>query len=391
MTSLLDLRPQTAVDTSATILLVDDEEAILDGLRRQLRKKFTVHTAGSGAAGLELLATEPITVVVSDMRMPQMDGATFLAKVRAQHPNVIRILLTGQADTQSAISAVNEGQIYRFLTKPCPPEVLLEEIGSAVELNRLIAAEKELLGSTLRRTVEALIATLSLAQPLAFARAVRVQRVVTELAQALELDEPWEVEVTAMLAHLGAVTLPPTVLTKLDAGRPLNEEEREMEARIPQLSRDLVAAIPRLEVVAESIGWQRARFDGAGSRPGVPAGEELPLAARMLRLAADFETGMSLRPSVQGTLSALQADAGAYDPRLLQALIGCHEDAEPEAPPRNVDVADLAEGMIIFDDVFTTEGVLLVGRGTIVTEALIYRLENYADQGRVTASIRVTD
>lgn len=390
MTSLLDLRPQTAVDTASPILLVDDEEAILDGLRRQLRKKFTVHTASSGAAALEVLAAEPIAVVVSDMRMPQMDGATFLAKVRAQYPNVVRILLTGQADTQAAISAVNEGQIYRFLTKPCPPEVLLEEIGSAVELNRLVAAEKELLGSTLRRTVEALIATLSLAQPLAFARAVRVQRVVTELAQALQLEEPWEVEVTAMLAHLGAVTLPPTILAKLDAGRPLDEDEREMEARVPQLSRDLVAAIPRLEVVAQSIGWQRARYDGQGSAPGVPAGEELPLAARMLRLAADFETGTSQRPAVSATISALRADAGAYDPRLLEALVGCHEDADAEEPPRDVDVMDLEEGLIVFDDVLTTEGVLLIGRGTVVTEALIHRLENYADQGRVTASIRVT-
>jgi response regulator RpfG family c-di-GMP phosphodiesterase len=390
MTSLLDLRPQAAVDTTAPILLVDDEEAILDGLRRQLRKKFTVHTASSGAAALEVLAAEPIAVVVSDMRMPQMDGATFLAKVRAQYPNVVRILLTGQADTQAAISAVNEGQIYRFLTKPCPPEVLLEEIGSAVELNRLVAAEKELLGSTLRRTVEALIATLSLAQPLAFARAVRVQRVVTELAQALQLEEPWEVEVTAMLAHLGAVTLPPTVLAKLDAGHPLDEDEREMEARVPQLSRDLVAAIPRLEVVAQSIGWQRARYDGKGSGSGVPAGDELPLAARMLRLAADFETGTSQRPSIQATLNALRADAGAYDPGLLEALVGCHDAADADEPPRDVDVMDLEEGLVVFDDILTTDGVLLIGRGAVVTEALIYRLENYADQGRVSNSIRVT-
>jgi response regulator RpfG family c-di-GMP phosphodiesterase len=390
MTSLLDLRPQMAVDTTSPILLVDDEEAILDGLRRQLRKKFTVHTAGGGAAALELLAVEPIAVVVSDMRMPHMDGATFLAKVRDQYPNVVRILLTGQADTQSAIAAVNEGQIYRFLTKPCPPEVLLDEISSAVELNRLVAAEKELLGSTLRRTVEALIATLSLAQPLAFARAVRVQKVVTELAQVLELEEPWEVEVTAMLAHLGAVTLPPTVLTKLNAGRPLDEDERDMEARIPQLSRDLVAAIPRLEVVADSIGWQRARFDGTGSPHGVPAGDELPLAARMLRLAADFEAGRSQRPSVHATISALRADAGAYDPGLLEALVSCHSGGETELPPRDVDVLDLEEGMVVFDDVLTTEGVLLIGRGTVVSESLIQRLENYAAQGRVSASIRVT-
>jgi DNA-binding NtrC family response regulator len=166
----------------------------------------------------------PVAVVVSDMRMPQMDGATLLSRIRRLYPEVVRILLTGQTDTHAAIKAVNEGQIYRFLTKPCPPDVLLDEIGSAVELNRLATAEKELLGTTLRRTVEALTATLSLAQPAAFGRAVRITRTVTELAEALQIKEPWALEVTAMLAHLGAVTLPANVLAKLDSGRPLTDE-----------------------------------------------------------------------------------------------------------------------------------------------------------------------
>jgi response regulator RpfG family c-di-GMP phosphodiesterase len=371
------------------ILLVDDEIAILDGLRRQLRRSFTVHTANSGADALELLESEPVAVVVSDMRMPQMDGATFLSRVRSLYPDVVRILLTGQTDTQAAIAAVNEGQIYRFLTKPCPPEVLLEGIGSAVELNRLVTAEKELLRSTLRRTVEALIATLSLAQPAAFGRAVRVTRTVTELAEALEIAEPWDLEVTAMLSHLGAVTLPPNVLAKLDAGRPLTEDEAEMVNRIPAISRDLVATIPRLEEVAEAIGCHRARYDGDGSGVGVPRGDDLPLAARILRLAVDFDTGMSQRPSVQATISALRADPGAYDPRILAALVDCHDAPDTQGPPRDVDVHDLEPGMVVFDDVHTTDGVLLISRGTEVTDPLILRLENYAQQKRVERWIRV--
>jgi response regulator RpfG family c-di-GMP phosphodiesterase len=389
MTSLTDLRP-SSVEPAASVLLVDDEPAILDGLRRQLRKKFIVHTAPGGAAALDLLATEPIAVVVSDMRMPQMDGATFLAKVRALYPDVVRILLTGQADTQAAINAVNQGQIYRFLTKPCPPEVLLDEIGSAAELNRLMTAEKQLLGSTLRRTVETLTATLSLAQPLAFARAVRVTRVVTELAQALELEEPWEVEVAAMLGHVGAVTLPPNVLEKMDAGRPLDEDERAMATRVPLVSRDLVAAIPRLEGVAEAIGWQRARFDGKGSARSVPVGDELPLAARMLRIAVDFEAGLSQRPAVEDTINALRADAGAYDPRILDALVRCHAVSSDAAPPRQVGLKELEPDMVMFDDVLTVDGVLLIGRGNVVTESLMQRLENFANQGRVNGPFRVT-
>ena len=388
MSSFPGLSPRTVTE-APPILLVDDEVAILDGLRRQLRKKFTVHTATGGAEALQLLRSEPVMVVVSDMRMPQMDGATFLAEVRSRYPDVVRILLTGQADTQSAITAVNQGQIYRFLTKPCPPDVLLGEIGSAVEINRLVTAEKELLGTTLRRTVEALTSTLSLAQPAAFARAVRVTRTVTELAEQLQIDEPWEVEITAMLAHLGAVTLPPKLLEKLDGGRPLDEDERAMERRVPAVSRDLVAAIPRLESVAEAIGWQRARYDGVGSALGVPSGQDLPVAARILRVAADFDAGTSQRPSVRDTIRALQADAGAYDPAVLDALARSHAVTESEMPPRNLRLEDLAPGMVVFDDVLTADDVLLIGRGTVVTEPLIQRLENYARQGRVSDCIRV--
>jgi response regulator RpfG family c-di-GMP phosphodiesterase len=381
--------PSRAGADAPPILLVDDEVAILDGLRRQLRKKFTVHTANSGTEALELLKSEPVAVVVSDMRMPQMDGATFLARVRPLYPNVVRILLTGQADTQAAISAVNEGQIYRFLTKPCPPDVLLEEITNGVELNRLMTAEKELLRTTLRRTVEALIDTLSLAQPAAFGRAVRVTRTVTELAEALNVEESWDLEVTAMLSHLGAVTLPPDVLRKLDSGRPLNEEEAEMADRVPEVSRKLVAAIPRLEHVADAIGWHRARYDGTRSAPAVPRGADLPLAARVLRVAADFDAGTSQRPSVQATIDAMRGDAGAYDPRVLEVLGDLHSVPEMQGAPREIDINDLEPGMVIFDDVLTTEDILLISRGTEVTEPLILRLENYVSQGRVGRRLRV--
>jgi response regulator RpfG family c-di-GMP phosphodiesterase len=369
---------------AAPILLVDDEIAILDGLRRQLRKKFVVHIAHSGAEALEILKTEPVTVVVSDMRMPQMNGATLLSQVRSRYPDVVRILLTGQADTQSAIAAVNEGQIYRFLTKPCPPDVLLDELSSAVELNRLLTVEKELLKTTLRRTVEALMATLSLAQPVAFGRAVRVARIVTELAEALTIDEPWELEVAAMLSHLGDVTLPANVLEKLDGGRPLTDEETEMVARVPEVSRKLVAAIPRLEGVAEAIGLQRARYDGKTSVPDVPRGLDLPLAARMLRVAVDFDSGVSQRPAVQDTLDVLAADAGAYDPRILEALLNSFGgETEMQGTPRDIDIDDLEPGMVIFDDILTSDGVMLISRGTEVTDPLILRLENYISQDRV--------
>jgi response regulator RpfG family c-di-GMP phosphodiesterase len=389
MTTATFVQPRRAVELPS-VLLVDDEVAILDGLRRQLRRKFTVHTATGGAEALELLESRRVTAVVSDMRMPQMDGATFLSRVRALYPDVVRVLLTGQTDTQAAIQAVNQGQIYRFLTKPCLPDVLMDEITNAVELNRLVTAEKELLSSTLRRTVEALTTTLSLAQPAAFGRAERVARTVTELAAALQVEESWELEVAAMLAHLGSVTLPPNVLAKLDAGRPLTSEESDMVERVPITSHELVASIPRLEGVAEAIRCYPTRYDGKGALLGAPIGDDLPLAARILRVAIDFDAGRAQRPSVQATISVLKADPGAYDPHVIDALVQCHAATDSSAP-HEMDVEELETGMVIFDDVFTMDGVLLMSRGTVVTEPLIRRLENYAGQGRVRRRILVQE
>jgi CheY-like chemotaxis protein len=258
--------PDGAVPAGPPILLVDDEVAILDGLRRQLRRKVTVHTATGGAEALRLLESESVTVVVSDMRMPGMDGATLLSLILRQHPEIVRILLTGQADDRATIAAVSEGRIFRFLTKPCPPEVLIAELDSAIALHRLVTADKELLPTMLRGSVESLTATLPRSQPALLAPVVRIHRIVSELAQALEADDPSEIELTSMLAHLGAVTLPPTVLAKLEAGRPLNEHERAMDGRVIGLSRDLLAAIP---------GWSTSPRASAYSGP-VTTARDLP-------------------------------------------------------------------------------------------------------------------
>jgi response regulator RpfG family c-di-GMP phosphodiesterase len=376
-------------DTGPAILLVDDEQAILDGLRRQLRKGFSVSTATSGAAGLEVLESQSFAVVVSDMRMPGMDGAAFLAQVRARYPDTVRLLLTGQADTQSAIAAINEGQIYRFLTKPCPPDLLLSALDSAVGLHRLVTAEKELLEKTLRSTVQTLTSTLSLAHPQAFARAVRITRTVTDLAAALEVERPWEVEITAMLSHLGAVSLPPGVLDKLDRGLPMTEDEQAMADRVPAASQELVGAIPRLESVGRAIGLHRSRYDGQGTEPGAPVGDELPIEARILRAAVDFDVAMARRPEPRDAVARLAADAGAYDPTVLDALVRCLAVEKAAAPPVEVSLDKLKTGMVLADDVLTDRGVMLVGRGATVTEALLERLENFRRQDAISGPVLV--
>jgi CheY-like chemotaxis protein len=228
------------------ILCVDDEPRVLEGLVLNLRRQYRVSTATNGLKGLEIIdGDDPPAVVVSDMRMPEMDGAAFLSRVKDRSPDTVRILLTGQADLDSAIAAVNHGQVFRFLTKPCSPQSFLAAIQAASDQHRLITAERELLEKTLRGSIKALTEILSLSNPLAFGRAMRLKKHAADLVAGLGVPLSWQVEVAVMLSQIGCVTLPAATNEKLYYGRPLNSDETELTQRVPALSLQLLESIPR--------------------------------------------------------------------------------------------------------------------------------------------------
>jgi CheY-like chemotaxis protein len=123
------------------VLFVDDEPHVLAAIQDSLRRRFQVVTAGSGVEGLDVLRSSPaFAVIVSDFRMPEMNGAEFLASARRLAPHIPRVMLTGQATVENAIAAVNEGNIYKLLTKPCSPPDLIDSLDAAVEYGRTLVA-----------------------------------------------------------------------------------------------------------------------------------------------------------------------------------------------------------------------------------------------------------
>lgn len=389
MTSYAMTRPAPQLPR---VLLVDDEVAILDGLRRQLRRSFSISTAAGGTAALETIQEEgPFAAIVSDMRMPGMDGAALLAEVRERAPDTTRLLLTGQADTESAIAAINEGQIFRFLTKPCPADALMSALVEAVELNRLVTAERDVLERTLRGAVESLVEVLSLANPKAFSRAVRVSQLVTAIAEQIGAQTDWQLEVAGMLAQIGTVTLPTAVLDKMDEGVALADDEVEMVAAVPKVSEQLLAHIPRMDGVAAAIGQQRLRYDGADRRIHDPVGGDIPLVARILRLAVDFDALRGQHVPALTAIARLRKDSGAYDPDMLDAWERCHSAGSAAADvPIIVDFEDLQPGMVLIEDILSGKGVVLIGRGSTVTDALLQRLRNHVGQSGLSGSIVVS-
>ena len=359
------------------ILCVDDDSNLLDGLARTLRGHYKVETSVSGVAALEHLKTvEAYAIVVSDQRMPQMDGVTFLSHIRAQAPGTIRVLLTGQADMESAIAAVNEGNIFRFLTKPCATAVLLKALGACMEQHRLIASEKILLEQTLRGSIKALIDILSLANPVAFGRATRVRRSVEQLMTHFEINERWPVEVAAMLSQIGCVTLPPATLEKFYKSQIMSAAEQEMIERMPAFIDKCLANIPRIDPVREILRLYPRSFGHRDDGAGAPLNSGLPWGARALKIALDLDSPESGENRATAPFAILRGRSGSYDSVILEALAHLRGDSQ-DIRMVECQIRELAIGMVFGEDLKSPTGVLLVARGQEVTAGLLERLRNF--------------
>lgn len=355
------------------VLCVDDEPKVLDGLLLNLRRHYRVSTASSGALGLEIVrGTDPPAIVVSDMRMPGMDGASFLSQVREHSPDIIRLLLTGQSDLESAIAAVNQGQIFRFLTKPCSSQSFLAAISAAAEQYRLVTAEKELLEKTLRGSVKALTEVLSLANPLIFGRATRLKQHASELVVGMGVPFSWQLEVAVMLSQIGCIVLSAENNEKLYHGKPLTPVEAESTQCVPKISMQLLESIPRLELVCAILEAQEYSFDGSGSPLDAPTGESIPLGARVLKLVSDYDFLEAGGASPTTAINTLQGRKGRYDPKLLKVLARVKNKAAPGIT--QIKLADLEAGMLLVQDVMSTAGAVLVPRGHEVSSAILSRL-----------------
>ena len=356
------------------ILCVDDEPKVLGGLERSLGFDFDVHVASSGPEGLEILADEgPFAVIVSDMRMPEMDGATFLQEARSRYPDTTRVLLTGYSDVQAAIRAVNEGQIFRFLAKPCAPDLLRSSIQNAAEQYRLINAERELLEKTVAGSVRALIELLELVSPVAFGQTTRIRQLVMHVAEALNIDERWQYETAANLSQVGCIALSQSVVERGFAGQPMADEDARLFARHPSLAASLIDGIPRLEVVASIVARQAEDFPGGDVATAEPA----VLGGIILRGAREFDRWVSSGKSAASAISRLRQSSANYPSALVDALETAPR-IEAATMVRSIQVDQLVVGMTLVEALSDTGGVLLAAAGHEVTPISMARLRNIA-------------
>jgi CheY-like chemotaxis protein len=371
------------------LLFVDDEQNILDGIRRNLGRIYNIHTAPSAKDGLALLEDQgPFAVVVSDMRMPNMDGIHFLSIVRDRWPDSVRVMLTGNADMETAIAAANEGNIFRFLTKPCSFETLEKVIEACLKQYRLVRAERELLENTLKASIQVLVDILSLANPVAFSRTMRIRNYIVQIAKALHLSNIWRYEVAAMLSQIGYITIPSDTIEKVLTGETLSESEKKMVDDHAEVGGDLIARIPRLEVIAEMISHQDRSYyvlDNTRSDNTEKAGI---MGAALLKAAMDFDTHLLNGVTLDNTIELMVNQSERYHPSILNVLKDIHVPTYEKAV-KLLEISELRNGMLLAENIKTKNGVLIVTSGQVVNNVLKKRLENFCGQGNIEKTVRV--
>jgi CheY-like chemotaxis protein len=339
-----------------------------------LRREYQVVTALSGDEALKTLKQlGGAAVVISDMRMPGMDGATLLQHVMQFFPDATRILLTGEPGRDAAVSAVNKANIFRFLTKPCPPETLKAAVEAGVVQHRLLNAERSILKETLNGCIKALVDVLAITNPVAFGRASRVKRLAMEFSAQLDFKDFWQLEAACMLSQIGYVSLPTELVEKLYYGERLTPEEKLLASGAPDVVNSLLENVPRLDPVIQilvGLNWP----DEAVARLGDGT---IGTGTRILGMVLEYDTLIAQGHASNVAVQTLRSRAARYGESMVEQF-GTHVGAGSSKDElRDMPLRVVQPGMIIMQDVRTQMGTLLVTRGFEVTSLFLERARNF--------------
>ncbi|MEQ1837248.1 MAG: HD domain-containing phosphohydrolase [Candidatus Nitrotoga sp.] len=419
---------QRTSEVPSRILFVDDEANILSSLKRLFRPLgYHIFTAESGAQGLEIMHSESVDLVISDMRMPEMNGAQFLEKVREKWPNTVRILLTGYAEMGATIEAINKGQIYRYVSKPWEDnditlivkhalhqKMLERETQRLEELTRkqneelknmnALLEEKVLARTEEVRQTMGFLETAHEKLKKSFITSVRVfsnliemrnpsrsghSRRVAELARTLAQNmgmsagEVQDVFIAALLLDIGKISLPDRLLDK--PFHSLSVSERSEVIKCPIKGEMALMALEQLHGAAKLIRNHNERFDGGGY-PDRLSGLSIPLGARILAVAENYDTALigtnfikPLKPTEASVL--IQDGMGKhYDPAVVEVFLnelGKASTAMDNTVKLALRSGQLKPGMTLSSDLITRNGELLLSKDHVLNEQLIDQIRNF--------------
>jgi len=412
-----------------TLLLVDDEPSILSSLRRLFRPQgYRILAAEGGAAALDLVANDTVDLVISDMRMPGMDGAQFLERIRHLQPHAVRILLTGYADISSTIAAINGGEIHRYIAKPWDDNDILLVVREALARRDLELRNRELTELTRRQNDELRSLNSSLEDRVrqrtaeieqindmlnvAYAElksnfmlsmqifaglmelrhngmsghSRRVSEWTRRVCGILKLDErtSQDIYVAGLLHDIGKIGFPDELL-----GKPISLMSADETARYRKHPLNAEAALMplvQLQPVAKMIRSQHERLDGNGFPDGLE-GEEIPFGARVLAPIIDYEnlltgTLAERRFSVEDATASIRRGAGSrYDAKVVDALIeALKQPLDESRDDRRISAAELVAGMVLSRDLVSPQGTLLLAAGYRFDARVVRQVREYVQR-----------
>ncbi len=373
------------MNSKPRILCVDDEQNVLDSFRRLLRKDFDLNTASSGADGLRLMEQNgPFAVVISDFKMPGMNGVEFLTKAKEIGPDTIRIMLTGQAEEMTAAKAINDGRIFRFLYKPITSSEFLKCLQEAIRQYNLVFAEKDVLERTLKGSIEAMTEILSLTNPLAFSRATKIQNLCKQVGENMGLQDLWQIEVAAMLSHLGYVTIPASILEKHSTGQQLSPSEIQMFADLPQTTQKLIGHIPRLETTIKII----KSAQGTDSLSTFSMEDEVSIAAAILRSVIKLDQMLEKGYGRNEAINEMLSRSGQYNRTVVDQL-KLLKTEQLQTRTKRLNIDQIRVGMILNEPIRTDDGLTVAPEGFRVNDLIRQLLKNLKLQNTIPDFVEV--
>jgi len=356
------------------ILFVDDEPHVLASIKRSLRKQFCVDTAQSGPEALEALDQKgPYAIIVSDMQMPEMNGAELLSLAKEKSPHTVRMMLTGNADQQTAIDAINRGDITRFLSKPSSATQIADALQQGLKQYRQVRNSTASFADRLLPFIRLYSEALSLSDPARFQQLSRLQYNCVEMARILKLPNLVEIEIIATLSQLSSVTLPRELAIKRATSLALTEDEEIQIRAQAELTETLIREIPELTQIANAVGNQQQ------STP-----EDQPIESVIIELLIEIDKKIAAGMSAEQALESIhdsslccQSKVFAAAQTLFQTSINSLNRPSP---------IDLSVGSILDQDLFGSDGTLILAKGHTITELTQAWLKRLQTQGQISAS-----
>lgn len=364
------------------ILFVDDEDNLLSAVRRLFRNKYDLTIVHSPEIALEQIEIEQnYSVIVSDMKMPGMDGIEFLKLAKQKSPKSIRIMMTGNADQETARTAINESQVYKFISKPCSADEIEKVVSEAVQLYKTLNIERTLLEETLQGSVSLLSDILSLTAPDLFYQASEIQPSVEKLAQRFCPDEILQVKLAVLFSDLPIVVIPEELLKKAREANELTTDESHALYYSLDLSKSLLNRIPRLQKVSDIVFYQFKNIDGTGE-PRNQSTSDIPIGSKIIRVCKDYYHIKKSGKSIIDTFKILNSRKGIYDPEILRAfaelIIKNEKTPDEKRIPRPIGLAELTQNQRLEAPIYTNNGLLLFAQGTILNRISIQRIINHS-------------